>query len=48
MTLFIACLIVYQFDMSPWLYLLATLHWVAKLRVLWAAAGTLLERELSN
>ena len=48
MTLFIAYLIVYQFDMSPWLYLLAALLWVARLRVLWAVGGTLLERELSN
>ena len=48
MTLFIACLIVYQFDMSPWLYLLATLLWVARLRVLWAVGNTLFERRLSN
>ncbi|MCH9049496.1 MAG: hypothetical protein IIA72_00175 [Proteobacteria bacterium] len=48
MTLFIAYLIVYQFDMSPWLYLLAAFLWVARLRVLWAVGTTLFESRFSN
>ena len=30
MTLFIACLIIYQFDMNPWLYAAATAIWAAR------------------
>ena len=27
MTLFIACLMIYQFDMNPWLYAVAVVIW---------------------
>ena len=30
MTLFIASLIIYQFDMNPWLYVLAAVIWAAR------------------
>ncbi len=30
MTLFIACLIIYQFDMNPWLYAIAAVLWIAR------------------
>lgn len=30
MTLLIACLMIYQLDMSPWLYVLAIAIWLAE------------------
>ena len=39
MTLFIASLIIYQFDMSPWLYLVAAVLWLVRTVVLAQALG---------
>lgn len=35
MTLFIAWLIIYGFDMNPWLYVLATVIWVTRVVISW-------------
>ena len=37
MTLFIACLIIYQFDMNPWLYGVAAVLWAAHVAIFWLA-----------
>lgn len=35
MTLFVACLIIYQFDMNPWLYLAAAVLWLTLVTAFW-------------
>ncbi len=44
MTLFIACLIIYQFDMNPWLYAAAIVLWIAGVSIRIAAVIALGER----
>ncbi len=35
MTLFIAFLIIYQFDMNPWLYAVAVVLWAVHVAIFW-------------
>lgn len=37
MTLFISCLLIYQFDMNPWLYAAAAVLWIAHTCTFWWA-----------
>ena len=37
MTLFLACLIIYQFDMNPWLYAVAVALWAIHVATFWLA-----------
>lgn len=43
MTAFIAFLIIYKLEMSPWLYLIAILIWFVEFRVRTAKLGALLD-----
>lgn len=41
MTLLIACLLIYHFNMSAWWYAVAAILWIAKVAILYSAMADL-------
>ena len=44
MTLFIACLVIFQLDMNPWLYAVAVVLWGFELLIRYASFKVVAER----